>query len=61
MQKDTIVIDLIRKELDRQRYGIELHRFQKIAFPPVIQPWNCAYPISYADGVPGKRYYGGCK
>lgn len=61
MQKDTIVFDLIRKELDRQRHGIELIASENFASLQVIQATGTVPTNKYAEGYPGKRYYGGCE
>ena len=61
MQKDTIVFDLIRKELDRQRHGIELIASENFASLQVIQAMGTVPTNKYAEGYPGKRYYGGCE
>ena len=61
MQKDTIVFDLIRKELDRQRNGIELIASENFASLPVIQAMGTVPANKYAEGYPGRRYYGGCE
>jgi glycine hydroxymethyltransferase len=61
MQKDTIVFDLIRKELERQRSGIELIASENFASLQVIQAMGTVPANKYAEGYPGKRYYGGCE
>jgi glycine hydroxymethyltransferase len=61
MQKDTIVFDLIRKELERQRNGIELIASENFASLQVIQAMGTVPNNKYAEGYPGKRYYGGCE
>jgi glycine hydroxymethyltransferase len=61
MQKDTIVFDLIRKELDRQRHGIELIASENFTSLQVIQAMGTVPTNKYAEGYPGKRYYGGCE
>jgi glycine hydroxymethyltransferase len=61
MQKDTIVFDLIRKELDRQRNGIELIASENFASLQTIQAMGTVPTNKYAEGYPGKRYYGGCE
>ena len=61
MQKDTVVFDLIRKELERQRYGIELIASENFASLQVIQAMGTVPTNKYAEGYPGKRYYGGCE
>jgi glycine hydroxymethyltransferase len=61
MQKDSIVFDLIRKELDRQRNGIELIASENFASLQTIQAMGTVPTNKYAEGYPGKRYYGGCE
>jgi glycine hydroxymethyltransferase len=61
MQKDTLVFDLIRKELERQRNGIELIASENFASLQVIQAIGTVPTNKYAEGYPGKRYYGGCE
>lgn len=61
MQKDTLVFDLINKELERQRNGIELIASENFASLQVIQAMGTVPNNKYAEGYPGKRYYGGCE
>ncbi|HWR32584.1 MAG TPA: serine hydroxymethyltransferase [Chitinophagaceae bacterium] len=61
MQKDTLVFDLIRKELERQRNGIELIASENFASLQVMQAMGTVPTNKYAEGYPGKRYYGGCE
>lgn len=61
MQKDTPVFDLIRKELDRQRNGIELIASENFTSLQVMQAMGTVPTNKYAEGYPGKRYYGGCE
>lgn len=61
MQKDTLVFDLIRRELERQRNGIELIASENFASLQVIQAMGTVPTNKYAEGYPGKRYYGGCE
>ena len=61
MQKDTQIFDLIRKELDRQRNGIELIASENFASLQTIQAMGTVPTNKYAEGYPGKRYYGGCE
>ncbi len=59
--KDKIVFDLIRKELDRQRNGIELIASENFTSYQVMQAMGTVPTNKYAEGYPGKRYYGGCE
>ncbi len=61
MQKDILVFDLIRKELDRQRSGIELIASENFTSLQVMQAMGTVPTNKYAEGYPGKRYYGGCE
>jgi glycine hydroxymethyltransferase len=61
MQKDTLIFDLIRKELDRQRNGIELIASENFTSLQVMQAMGTVPTNKYAEGYPGKRYYGGCE
>lgn len=61
MHKDTLVFDLIRKELERQRHGIELIASENFTSLQVIQAMGSVLTNKYAEGYPGRRYYGGCE
>jgi glycine hydroxymethyltransferase len=61
MTKDTAVFDLIRRELDRQRNGIELIASENFTSLQVLQAMGTCPTNKYAEGYPGKRYYGGCE
>lgn len=61
MQKDQQIFDLIRQELDRQRYGIELIASENFTSLQVMQSMGSVPTNKYAEGYPGKRYYGGCE
>src|SRR5574337_2134612 len=61
MQRDTQVFDLIHQELERQRNGIELIASENFASLQVIQAMGNVMTNKYAEGYPGRRYYGGCE
>ncbi len=61
MQRDTVLFDLIKKELDRQRHGIELIASENFTSLQVMQAMGTVPTNKYAEGYPGKRYYGGCE
>ena len=61
MQKDTLVFDLINQELERQRSGIELIASENFTSLQVMQAMGTSLTNKYAEGYPGKRYYGGCE
>jgi glycine hydroxymethyltransferase len=60
MQKDSTVFNLIEKELHRQREGIELIASENFTSKEVMQAMGSCLTNKYAEGLPGKRYYGGC-
>ena len=57
---DPEVYAAMEKELDRQKYGIELIASENFASPAVMQAMGTILTNKYAEGYPGKRYYGGC-
>jgi glycine hydroxymethyltransferase len=59
--KDKQVFDLIDKELHRQREGIELIASENFTSTEVIKAMGSCLTNKYAEGLPGKRYYGGCQ
>ncbi len=60
MQKDKLIFDLIEKEYKRQLNGLELIASENFISPQVMKAMG-SYPANkYAEGYPGKRYYGGC-
>ena len=61
MQKDTLVFDLINKELERQRNGIELIASENFVSLQTLQAMGNVMTNKYAEGYPGRRYYGGCE
>jgi len=61
MQKDTQVFDLINKELERQRNGIELIASENFVSLQTMQAMGNVMTNKYAEGYPGRRYYGGCE
>ncbi len=61
MSKDVTVFQLIEKELDRQRKGIELIASENFTSQAVIDAMGSCLTNKYAEGYPGKRYYGGCE
>ncbi|MEZ5014722.1 MAG: serine hydroxymethyltransferase [Chitinophagales bacterium] len=60
MQKDTRVFDIIAKEKHRQTEGIELIASENFVSEQVMQAMGSCLTNKYAEGYPGKRYYGGC-
>ncbi|HEX6334343.1 MAG TPA: serine hydroxymethyltransferase [Flavisolibacter sp.] len=61
MQRDEQVFNIIRKELDRQRKGIELIASENFTSLQTMQAMGNVMTNKYAEGYPGKRYYGGCE
>jgi glycine hydroxymethyltransferase len=61
MQRDQLVFDLIGKELARQRHGIELIASENFTSLQVMQAMGSVLTNKYAEGYPGRRYYGGCE
>lgn len=61
MHRDTAIFDLIGKELHRQREGIELIASENFTSAQVIEAMGSCLTNKYAEGLPGKRYYGGCE
>ena len=61
MQRDTAIFDLINEELNRQRHGLELIASENFTSMQVMQAMGGVMTNKYAEGYPGKRYYGGCE
>jgi glycine hydroxymethyltransferase len=59
--KDKKVFDLIEKERKRQTFGIELIASENYASEEVMEAAGSILTNKYAEGLPGKRYYGGCQ
>ena len=59
--RDTQVFDLIAREQHRQEAGIELIASENFTSPQVMQAMGSVLTNKYAEGLPGKRYYGGCE
>jgi glycine hydroxymethyltransferase len=59
--KDAEVFSLIRKEFNRQRNGIELIASENFVSKQVMDAMGSVLTNKYAEGLPGKRYYGGCE
>ncbi|MDO7575281.1 MAG: serine hydroxymethyltransferase, partial [Flavobacteriaceae bacterium] len=61
MQRDTTIFDLIKEEEARQLNGIELIASENFTSPAVMEATGSILTNKYAEGYPGKRYYGGCE
>jgi len=59
--KDTQIFKLINQELKRQRHGLELIASENFVSKQVMQAAGSCLTNKYAEGLPGKRYYGGCE
>jgi len=60
-KKDQEVFSLINREEKRQREGIELIASENFVHPEVLEAMGTCLTNKYAEGYPGKRYYGGCE
>ena len=61
MKRDSLIFDLISKEEDRQKRGIELIASENFTSKQVMEAAGSVLTNKYAEGLPGKRYYGGCE
>ncbi|HNP32448.1 MAG TPA: serine hydroxymethyltransferase [Flavobacterium sp.] len=61
MQRDKLIFDLILEEQDRQIHGIELIASENFVSDQVMEAAGSVLTNKYAEGYPGKRYYGGCE
>lgn len=61
MIKDTIIFDLIKQESLRQQQGIELIASENFVSDEVLKAQGSILTNKYAEGYPGRRYYGGCE
>src|SRR5215208_1485913 len=60
-EADPQVAKLIREETRRQSEGIELIASENFVSPAVLEAMGSPLTNKYAEGLPGKRYYGGCE
>lgn len=60
-ERDTMVFDLIQQELVRQQEGIELIASENFVSQQVMDAMGSVLTNKYAEGLPNKRYYGGCQ
>src|SRR3954469_16099294 len=58
---DPEIASLIRREIDRQNRGLELIASENFVSPAVMEAMGSTLTNKYAEGYPGKRYYGGCE
>jgi glycine hydroxymethyltransferase len=61
MKRDHVIFDLIAEEQHRQETGIELIASENFVSPQVMEAAGSVLTNKYAEGLPGKRYYGGCE
>jgi len=61
MKRDEAVFEIIQKEHDRQMHGIELIASENFVSDQVMEAMGSVLTNKYAEGYPGKRYYGGCQ
>jgi glycine hydroxymethyltransferase len=61
MIRDKKIFDLIKKEEERQLIGLELIASENYVSPQVMEAMGSVLTNKYAEGLPGKRYYGGCE
>jgi len=61
MKRDQQIFDLIQQEKERQLRGIELIASENFVSPEVMEAAGSVLTNKYAEGYPGKRYYGGCQ
>ncbi|MBR6746725.1 MAG: serine hydroxymethyltransferase [Muribaculaceae bacterium] len=61
MERDNAIFDIIAREYDRQKKGIELIASENFVSDQVMQAMGSCLTNKYAEGYPGHRYYGGCQ
>lgn len=61
MERDTTIFSLIEEEKTRQLHGIELIASENFVSEQVMEAMGSVLTNKYAEGLPGKRYYGGCE
>ncbi|MES2417250.1 MAG: serine hydroxymethyltransferase [Bacteroidota bacterium] len=61
MKRDTLIFNLIDRELGRQEHGLELIASENFVSKQVMEAAGSVLTNKYAEGLPGKRYYGGCQ
>jgi glycine hydroxymethyltransferase len=61
MKRDSLVFDIIKKEHERQLNGIELIASENFVSDQVMEAMGSVLTNKYAEGYPGRRYYGGCQ
>jgi glycine hydroxymethyltransferase len=61
MKRDQVIFDLIEQEKNRQLHGVELIASENFVSDEVMEAMGSVLTNKYAEGLPGKRYYGGCE
>ena len=61
MERDSLIFDIIEREHQRQKKGIELIASENFVSDQVMQAMGSCLTNKYAEGYPGHRYYGGCQ
>src|ERR1700681_4568785 len=61
MKKDNLIFEYIKEERDRQLRGLELIASENFVSEQVMDAMGSELTNKYAEGLPGKRYYGGCE
>jgi len=61
MNRDNAIFELIKKERNRQLHGVELIASENFVSEQVLEAMGSCLTNKYAEGLPGKRYYGGCQ
>ena len=61
MKRDEVIFDIIAREKQRQLKGIELIASENFVSDQVMEAMGSVLTNKYAEGYPGKRYYGGCQ
>ena len=61
MERDKVIFDIIEREHQRQKHGIELIASENFVSDQVMEAMGSCLTNKYAEGYPGHRYYGGCQ
>ena len=61
MKRDTRIFDIIEREKQRQLKGVELIASENFVSEQVMEAMGSVLTNKYAEGYPGRRYYGGCE
>ena len=61
VESDPDVAHAIRHEVERQNSGLELIASENFVCPAILEAVGSVFTNKYAEGYPGKRYYGGCE